>query len=307
MGSIILQKGNILLQINTESGTMVVYAWQAIVLLCVAAAIALALYLLMGFGLLIMAKNNGVKHGWLGFLPFLRYFIAGRIAGATRVFGKKMKNPGFWLAIISLILFVCGAVNLYLRYYPLGYAFFKGDVVEFIPVETGGYIYTSACLKDFAYYPYEQTYMQVWTWLSLPFQLAEIFFFVLTFMQLFRKFNPRNYFTFILISFFGEILGISLASLIVFTQRNKKAVNYNDYLKEQYMRMQGMYAPPRETPPDNPFREFGARGENDPGDPFAEFGEQKQNPSDDGSEKDDKKEKKNDPPDHGDSSPFEGF
>lgn len=39
--------------------------------------------------------------------------------------------------------------------------------------------------------------------------------------------------------------------------------------------MQGMYAPPRENPPDNPFREFGGRGENDPGDPFSEFGGKK--------------------------------
>lgn len=93
----------------------------------------------------------------------------------------------------------------------------------------------------------------------------------------------------------------------------QKPVNYNDYVKEQYMRMQGMYAPPRENPPDNPFREFGGRGENDPGDPFSEFGGKKDAPSGgptegvspDGENKDGKSGK-NDKNDGGDS-PFDGF
>ena len=272
MEQIILQKGNELLQIIFSDGTYaVIYAWQAIVILSLTAAVALALYVLMGIGLNKLASANGVRLGWLGFVPFVRYFIAGKIAGAARVFGKKMKNAGFWLAIVSGVFFAMNAVSQYFRYYPLGLAFFSGEIVEFVPLETG-WTYTSPALEGFSYFAGVETYMNVWYWLSFPVQLVQYFFFVLTFMQLFKKFNPRNYFTFTLVSVLGELFGLSLASAFVFAQRNKKAVNYNDYLKEQYMRMQGMYAPPRETPPDNPFREFGGRGDNDPGDPFAEFG-----------------------------------
>lgn len=90
MDTIILQKGNELLQFIYEDGTTaVIYAWQAIVILCVCAAVAVALYVLMGLGLMKMAANNGVKLGWLGFVPFARYFIAGRVAGHTRLFGKR--------------------------------------------------------------------------------------------------------------------------------------------------------------------------------------------------------------------------
>ncbi len=312
MDTIILQKGNELLQFIYEDGTtVVIYAWQAIVILCVCAAVAVALYVLMGLGLMKMAANNGVKLGWLGFVPFARYFIAGRVAGHTRLFGKKMKNAGFWLAIVSGVFFAFNAVSLYYQYYPLGYAFFGGDIVEFFYTQSG-MAYSSPILEDFSYYPAVEVYLNVWAWVAFPVQIAQLFFFVLTFMQLFKKFNPRNYFTFTLLSFFGELLGISLAGAFVFSQRNRKAVNYNDYLKEQYMRMQGMYFPPRENPPDNPFREFGGRGDNDPGDPFAEYGEEKppqelpqggkENDTDNESGTDNK-----DDPTKKDDSPFDGF
>lgn len=303
MSEVILQKGSELLQIVFSNGAVgIVYAWQAIVVLCVSAAIGIALYLLMGFGLRRMALNTQTKFAWLGFVPFARYYLAGKIAGAGRVFGKKMKNAGFWLAILAGVLFALNAVYNYLSYYPILTMFFRGDAIVFTPSPDGlGWMYES----DFVYARAAEVYMTVSSYVTFFLQLAFLFFFVLTFMQLFKKFSPRNYFAFSLLAFFGEVLGFSVASVIVFAQRRKKAVNYNDYLKEQYMRMQGMYAPPRENPPDNPFREFGGRGDNDPGDPFAEFSsgqdkkkkEEKENGGLDGNGGDDKNG----------GSPFDGF
>lgn len=290
---IILQKSNELLQIIFQDGTtLVIYAWQAIALFCISAAVFVALYLLMGFGLRRMAINGGVKLPWLAFVPLARYYLAGRIAGASRLFGKKMKNAGFWLAIVATVYFVLDALLRYFNYYPIAAMFFRGDIVVFERLEIG-WGYTA----DFVYNDGVKIFMQVGSYLNLVASLLYYFFFILVFMQIFKKFNPRNYFTFSLLTFFGMLFGFSVASIIVFTQRNKKAVNYNDYLKEQYMRMQGMYAPPRENPPDNPFREFGGRGENDPGDPFSEFGGK---PSDEGGKDDDKNDK-------GGGTPFEGF
>lgn len=241
MDTINLQKGNELLQFFYEDGTtVVIYAWQAIVILCVCAAVAVALYVLMGLGLMKMAANNGVKLGWLGFVPFARYFIAGRVAGHTRLFGKKMKNAGFWLMILAAVLFVLNALNQYFSYYPIAYKFFEGETVIFTPDPSGFGWVTNI---NFVYAPAVSVYMNISQYFILLLDLAYYFFFIMLFMQLFKKFNPRNYFTFTLLSFFGELLGISLAGAFVFSQRNRKAVNYNDYLKEQYMRMQGMYFP----------------------------------------------------------------
>ena len=312
-----IQKGNEFLQIvYTNGAVFTVKLWVAILLLCLSVAIYIALYLLMGFGLRKMAIATKTEHTWLAFVPFARYYFAGKIVGQVKLFGKKMKNAGFWLMIVFAIKFALDVTAFLLNYLPLAIAYFS-DVQIIIQPSDYGLAMSFGEGFSYEYSPAVYAFLNVQYILGTLLNVAYLFFFFFTFMMLFRKFNPRSHFMFTIIAFIGEIFGISLASIVVFTQRNRKPVNYNDFVKEQYMRMQGMYAPPRPNPPDNPFREFGGRGENGPGDPFAEFGERKtssqdapsdgaDNKSKDGSD-DAAEDKKNGNDDKNGGNPFEGF
>mgnify|MGYP000256743907 FL=1 len=290
--------------------------WVAILLLSLSVAVFIALYLLMGFGLRKMAIATKNKNAWLAFVPFARYFLAGKVVGQVKMFGKKMKNAGFWLMLVYAAYFALNTAALVLNYLPLVLAYVYDAQIFLTPNEYGQLVVDFSGNFSYEYSQGVYTFLDVEYFLGMILNIVYLFFFFYLFMLLFRKFNPRSHFMFSILSFIGELFGLSVASVIVFTQRNKKPVNYNDYVKEQYMRMQGMYAPPRENPPDNPFREFGGRGENDPGDPFSEFGGKKDAPSGgptegvspDGENKDGKsgKNDKNDKNDGGDS-PFDGF
>ena len=312
-----IQKGSDFMQILYTNGTVfTVKLWVAVMILCLLVAIYVALYLLMGFGLKKMAIATNTKNSWLAFVPFARYFLVGKVVGQVKMFGKKMKNAGFWLMLVFSVRFALSLTAFILNYLPLTIAYFT-DVQIFIKPSDYGLAMSFGEGFSYEYTPAVYAFLNVQYVLGLLLDVAYLFFFFFTFMMLFRKFNPRSHFMFTIIAFIGEIFGISLVSLVVFTQRNRKPVNYNDFLKEQYMRMQGMYAPPRPNPPDNPFREFGGKGENDPGDPFAEFGGKKEEPqngnapfgegnsSQSGDAESRNKDDKNDK--NGGDSPFEDF
>lgn len=65
-------------------------------------------YLLKGFGMYGIAKNLGMKNGWLAFIPIAWQFLQGELAGEISIGGRTVKNPGIWTLLLpfftSLIL-----------------------------------------------------------------------------------------------------------------------------------------------------------------------------------------------------------
>ena len=76
----------------------------------VAGGVYLVCLIFGGIGMHTLAKKVGMKHSWLAFLPFANTWYAGRLAGETQLFGKKMKRVGLY-AMLAEVVYV--AINVF--------------------------------------------------------------------------------------------------------------------------------------------------------------------------------------------------
>lgn len=271
---ITIQNAPELIQMINERGDVITfYAWQAITLLAISVAFWLTVYVLMGVGLFVMGKKRNFARPWLGFVPFVRYYFMGKLAGETRFFGKKVKNIGLFVAIVSAVTTILNLLYNVKEFYPLISVFLSGTPIVFTANEAGQLITTSF---NYEYAPFITILADIAYYVNYFADILLIFLKIMLYIELFKKYSPEHHFLFAILCIFLPIDGI-----MVFIMRKKVAVNFNDYLKERFMRMQGTFSGHRPTPPDNPFREFGGRGENDPGDPFADFSSEKKTKTED--------------------------
>lgn len=210
-------------------------------------------YFFMAIGLYKLAKNNDCKHAFLAWIPFVNFYLMGKLAGKTSLFGWKIGNIGLIVMILSLATNILSGYVDFCTYFPFAYKLtFKG-VLSVVP---------SA---------YPSIWCEVFAVISEITEIISIFFTIALLFAFFRKFNPANSMIFALISFFlSPIMGI-----FVFTCRNKKAVDFNEYMRKRqydyYTRNnsgtyggQNPYNPYANTegktnnyrPPENPFKEF---------------------------------------------------
>lgn len=68
---------------------------------------AIALYVLKSAGLYKMAKNRGMENAWISWIPYVRVYYQGEIAGTIQMGNKSIRHPGIWMLVIP---FVSGAV-----------------------------------------------------------------------------------------------------------------------------------------------------------------------------------------------------
>ena len=73
------------------------------ILLGVAGALYLISLVLGGLALYVMAERAGVKHSWLGFIPFANTYYAGKVAGESPFLGKRMKRSGLYAMIAEMV------------------------------------------------------------------------------------------------------------------------------------------------------------------------------------------------------------
>ena len=71
--------------------------------LYVAAGLYLICLIMGGLGMMVMAKRVGLKNRWMGFVPFLNTYYAGKLAGETRIFNQKMKRVGLYTMIVEIV------------------------------------------------------------------------------------------------------------------------------------------------------------------------------------------------------------
>ncbi len=214
--------------------------------LIISLVITLAFYLLRSFGLYILAKNQKVDKAFLAFIPGVWIYIACKIIGKSRIFGKTFEQIAICIGIIFTAFEVLTLAYNVIAYIPLVEYVFVLDKTVHI-AESGA---TATGLKEYlgmgiyldsAFIPYGDSWFGVSNVLGVLglfiniFDILSIFITVSVYFALFRKFWPQHYMLASLLSiFFG------LFPVFVFVIRNKKPIDYNEYLRSRY----GHYANP---------------------------------------------------------------
>lgn len=274
-----------------ERGTAVPN-WTVISYLVLKLLIPIAFYVLRSIGLFTLAKRAGIQKRILAIFPFLWVFVACKIIGNQRLFGKTFEK----FALLACILFsVIGVVTLaydIICYFPIignvlegrtiyisNSALSESQYVQTLARSEFGYIYGDTSFVD----PYGNAMYLICIilhYLTMITSVVSVIITVLIYFNLFRKYWPQHYILAMVLSILG------LFGVFVFVIRKREPVDYATYMKEKYKNMYGGYAgpygyhnpyqnnynQPRQTPPNpnSPFEDFEDK-KKDPGDPFDEF------------------------------------
>ncbi len=279
-----------------ETGFNPVKILPAEVLTCVGVyfAIELVLYLFRSIGLYTLAKKQGTKKAWLSFIPLLWLYVAGKVMGMIVIGGKPYKGFALLATIVFSVSEVIALAVNFIAYFPLVGYYLQGGEVYFANEEIYNeslkamgfspyyFSYYTVFVRGIVYpYPNLQAMNVVLTVLDLVnsfLSLISICLTILVFMGLFRKFYPEHYILATVLS------AIGLFPIMVFVVRNKKAINFNDYIRSRYYghgynpyagsntgnSQENTFAngssSGRQEKPESPFEEFENRKEED--DPF---------------------------------------
>ena len=155
-----------------------------IVGLSLGGAVWLALFILQGIGLYVMAKNRGIEKRMLAFVPFANIWLMGKMAGTCDIFGHPIKRAGLYTMLLQIFVTVfsalCIAAELYL-YIMHGLPQTSSNMLE-TPywglTGFGGVVEEFYGLSSFLF--------------SIPELVYQIFMMVLL-MGLLKSYSPKNY------------------------------------------------------------------------------------------------------------------
>ncbi len=228
----------------------------------------MAVFVLQGIGISKMAKNRGIEKRWLAFVPFANIWYLGKLAGDGQFFGQRMKNTGLYAMLGQIV----ATIITWAMIISETYLFYKFGVPN---VVNGSYCWTG--LTGFA-----QTVEQFYTvsvYLVMIFQLiCQVLLFILL-TSLFKQYAPKNYSVWSLLC-----LLVPLARFfVVFALRNRKAIDYEAYMRarrEAYARRYRQTYNPYPYENDrygnmpygqNSYGQSNGTGQKKPEDPFEEF------------------------------------
>ncbi len=219
--------------------------WQIVLIsLCVGVGIWLGIFLLQAFGLYKMAKNRGMKKKWLAFMPFANIYYIGKLAGETSVFGQRVKRAGLYAMIAQIVTTILSGMIIASLFY-LCLSKGTGVLTDSGRLEFGelnGVGFKANRLLDISEI------------ISMPFALIYNVFMLILLNGLYKKYTPKNYFPLLFLSF---VLPES-RFIVIFALRNKKAVDFEAYMRarrEAYMRRYQQQNPynPYNNPYGNPY------------------------------------------------------
>lgn len=233
------------------------------ILLGVAGGAYFVCLVLGGLALFTMAERAGVKHSWLGFLPFANTYYAGKVAGESPFFGKKMKRAGLYAMIAEIVYFALETVSLVSNILLSNPAYYETNYLE-----GGGATLTlnrASVPKGLLGLSDASVYISV---LSLIASLVMIVFLCAVYNALYRKYSPRNAYV---LTVFSVILPIR--AFLLFAVRNNAPVDFNDYMKrriEEAMKTAGVQVETGKS--EEPFSDFAGKPSSpSPSSPFSEF------------------------------------
>lgn len=234
-----------------------------IICLSVAGGLYLIGLLLGGFGLYAIAKRAGIKHGFLGFLPFGNTYLAGKIAGEASFFGQKMKRAGLYAMLLEIVY---SAFEI--MFIVINFLLIRPEYYHLVPDGDNSYwtLNPSAIPANLQWMYTASSYANL---VATLLWFLVIVFFCVVFFAFFRKYYARSPFLMVFLCVVLPFRGFA-----IFAVRNNKPVDYNEYLRrraEEYAR-------------NNPYGPYGGGygpyggngGENGNGgnapDPFSDFG-----------------------------------
>ena len=262
----------LLISVNGISESQSVYASVVIALLCFVLAIYIALYVLRSIGLYKLAVGAGVKCAWLAWIPFLWVYL-----GCLIVAEKKFFDWTFGKVSLIILILICVSAAISIVYTLISYIPIFGYVLQggtiYYAEETG--VMQLMVGKDYIN-PFDgltalNIVLRVFNIINAVLNIVVVVIKIFMFIAIFRKFWPEHY---ILASLFSVFLEGLMFPIFIFVIRNKKAVDFKEYIRARYYGRNVYGQNPSENtdrPPEHPFSEFAEHGDVDPGDPFSEF------------------------------------
>ena len=262
-------------------------------------ALFLAFYVLRAIGLFVLAKRQNEKRAFLAWIPCVWMYTAVKLVKKVRLFNRPFEKFAIWFCIIFSISQVLTFVTNFIIYFPLVGNFLMGrnivmaDSVNNLQVGYNQWTDGVYVGQDFVD-PYGSahnffvTLLKVLGYVSVPFDLLNIFVTVIVYINLFKCYWPQHYILAAILSIIG------LFAPFIFVIRKKDPVDYMDYVRSRYNYYNYPYGNPyggtpyggnpygapngqnQNRPPETPFSEFAEKGEVDPGDPFEEFNDKDQ-------------------------------
>lgn len=243
-----------------------------IVTYSVFAGVWVVVTVLAALGIHRLAKNKGIARLWRAYVPFYNLVVLGEVVGSAPVFRKKIKNIGL-VCMILQILFVLDLVFNEISFVyndVLGFYVEKvqkvGDVEMIILAPHGvGVVYTI---------------------FSTILSLATLIFSFGLYLEVFRSYVPTAAMPICIVTIFFS----PVAPVALFVIRNRKYVNFQEYLQKRMAAFYGAPQRPVQRPQD-PFTEYPDAHKDPyyapqrparptaPEEPFEEFSENKKDDS----------------------------
>ena len=213
------------------------YRQAMLIGLCIAAGIYLVCLVMGGIGMHVMAKKRGMKGSWMAFLPFLNTLYAGKLAGETNFFGKKVKWMGGAAALLEFVHVGLSVFSFYILF-----SFMRPEYCD--PITTadglfGGAEFVSSKL------PVGMRWMltadNVCEILIYVFYILLLLAMCLMFYSFYRKYYARSPFIMMFLSALFPFRGI-----VIFAVRNNAPVDYDAWMRrkmEEFNRRQQQNRP----------------------------------------------------------------
>lgn len=236
-------------------------------------ALMVALFILQGIGIYVMAKKQGLKKRVLAFVPFVNIWYIGKLAGECHFFGQRMKRAGMYAMIAQILFAVVSILTIAAEQYLWMYHGAPQMATEY------DYYYWTG-LSGFALHV--SRFFDISGYILPIFQLLFEIFLVVIMMGLCKKYAPKNYMMLGMLVLFVPISRF----IIIFVLRKRQPIDYEAYMRarhEAFMRTQQQYYN-RQNPYGNPYgnpyasrnstynggQSGGSNGAK-PADPFEEF------------------------------------
>ncbi len=256
-----------------------------------------ALYVLRSIGLYKLAKAQNFKFKIMAVLPLVWVYVAFRLVGESKYFGKPIAKLAIIFTIILSLAVLINIAYQAIIYYPIvGNLLFNGETKIYIIADQQGFDPTTMGLKAYAFIdglfvdknfidPYFNisvvvNWLRALSYTGMIFDLASIFIKITLFINIFKKYWPQKTMMASFLSIFFETL---LFPIFIFVIRNNKPINYEEYIRKKYQYTRNPYgAYGQGGPYGNPYANHGGEpyganpyGEGDSGinndNPFNEF------------------------------------
>lgn len=259
--------GQIIFQFHDSNGTVIsqFIATKNVIIpvLCVFLALTVLFYVLRGVGLMTLAKRQGLKNGWLVWIPFCWVYIAGKLTGAINIFGKKFERFYIFAFVVVLVNGIISLVGNGLIYIPLADWVLKGN--EVIVKSTSTIIYPTADM-------FPQGVLlasKILGYIQNVSSILEIVVLISIFFGFFKKYWIARQGMAGILSVFG------LFPIFAFVVRKNDPIDYDQWMKARYQAFfnanQNAYGNPFGTPN----AQNGAQGNQDQKSPFDEYEDKK--------------------------------